>query len=118
MAVEGFDLTGKKALVIGAGSSAGRAVALALAEAGADVAVTSTSSDGDDAAAASETARLLGKTDARRIDATSSAAGERSRRRRDRRARPDRHPRDLPGPVPRASRSKRSPTASGSASSA
>jgi NAD(P)-dependent dehydrogenase (short-subunit alcohol dehydrogenase family) len=72
MAAEGFDLTGKKALVIGAGSSAGRAIALALAEAGATVAVTSTGSD--DAAAASETARLLGAGDARRIDSTSSSA--------------------------------------------
>ena len=35
MVVEGFDLSGKNALVIGAGSSAGRAIALALAEAGA-----------------------------------------------------------------------------------
>jgi len=73
MAVEGFDLTGKKALVIGAGSSAGRAIALALAEAGADVAVTSAKRGAGDTAAASETARLLGKAEARQVDATSSA---------------------------------------------
>jgi NAD(P)-dependent dehydrogenase (short-subunit alcohol dehydrogenase family) len=73
MAFEGFDLTGKKALVIGAGSSVGRAIAVALAEAGAGVAITSANRDADDVAAAAETARLLGKPDARRIDATSSA---------------------------------------------
>ena len=71
MAVEGFDLTGKKALVIGAGASAGRAIALALTEAGADIAVTSASHDSADLAAASETARLLGKAEARELDVTS-----------------------------------------------
>ena len=39
---EAFDLSGKRALVVGAGSSVGRAIALALSEAGADVTVTST----------------------------------------------------------------------------
>ena len=68
----GFDLTGKKALVIGGGSSAGRAIALALAEAGADVEVTSSRRDGQDAAAARDTASMLGKPDARALDATSS----------------------------------------------
>jgi len=73
MAVEGFDLSGKKALVIGAGSSAGRAIALALTEAGADVAIASAGRDSSDVAATGETARLLGKAEARQIDATSSA---------------------------------------------
>lgn len=76
MAAEGFDLTGKKALVIGAGSSAGRAIAMALAEAGADIAITSASTSDDDAAAIEETARELSakgrRAEARRLDATAS----------------------------------------------
>jgi NAD(P)-dependent dehydrogenase (short-subunit alcohol dehydrogenase family) len=44
----GFDLTGKKALVVGTANPAGRAIALALAEAGADVAVASATMDGDE----------------------------------------------------------------------
>jgi NAD(P)-dependent dehydrogenase (short-subunit alcohol dehydrogenase family) len=76
MAVEGFDLSGKNALVIGAGSSAGRAVALALAEAGANVAITSASRDKDDLAAVEETVRQLGaqgrKVEARPLDATAA----------------------------------------------
>jgi NAD(P)-dependent dehydrogenase (short-subunit alcohol dehydrogenase family) len=46
--VDAYDLTEKKALVIGAGGGAGRAIALALAEAGADVAVSSITTDGDE----------------------------------------------------------------------
>ena len=46
--VDAFDLSGKRALVIGAGGPAGRAIALALGEAGADVAVSSVTSDGDE----------------------------------------------------------------------
>ena len=46
--LDAFDLTGKKALVIGAGAPAGRAIALALGEAGADVTVSSISNDGDE----------------------------------------------------------------------
>jgi NAD(P)-dependent dehydrogenase (short-subunit alcohol dehydrogenase family) len=46
--VDAFDLSGKKALVIGAGGAAGRAIALALAEAGADVAVSSITNDGEE----------------------------------------------------------------------
>lgn len=44
----GFDLTGKKALVVGTANPAGRSIALALAEAGADVAVASATMDGDE----------------------------------------------------------------------
>jgi len=44
----GFDLAGGKALVVGMGNPAGRAIALALAEAGADVAVASATLDGDE----------------------------------------------------------------------
>lgn len=73
MPFEGFDLSGKKALLIGAGSSVGRAIALALKEAGAEVAVTLTRKDAADTGAAEETARLLGPSASRSIDATSAA---------------------------------------------
>src|SRR5438034_6138170 len=48
LGIDAFDLTGKRALVIGAGAPAGRAIALALGEAGADVTVSSATSDGDE----------------------------------------------------------------------
>ncbi|MBE3111129.1 MAG: SDR family oxidoreductase [Acidobacteria bacterium] len=73
MAVEGFNLTGKKALVIGTGCSAGRAIALALAEAGADIATASSTRAAADVASTTETARLLGRREARQIDAASSS---------------------------------------------
>lgn len=44
----GYDLEGKRALVVGFGNPAGRAIALALAEAGADVAAASSTLDGDE----------------------------------------------------------------------
>lgn len=74
MAVEGFDLSGKNALVIGAGSSVGRTIALALAEAGARVVITSAGEGTDDVAAAEETGRQLARrgqqAEAKRLDAT------------------------------------------------
>jgi NAD(P)-dependent dehydrogenase (short-subunit alcohol dehydrogenase family) len=59
--LDGFDLTGKTALVIGAGTPAGRAIALALGEAGADVTVSSASEHGDDVMAAKGVQRELTK---------------------------------------------------------
>lgn len=46
--LDAFDLTGKRALVVGADNAAGRAIALTLAEAGANIAVSSITNDGDD----------------------------------------------------------------------
>jgi NAD(P)-dependent dehydrogenase (short-subunit alcohol dehydrogenase family) len=46
--IDAYDLAGKRALVIGAGNPAGKAIALALAEAGADVTVSSCTNDGDE----------------------------------------------------------------------
>jgi NAD(P)-dependent dehydrogenase (short-subunit alcohol dehydrogenase family) len=48
LATDAFDLTDKRALIIGAGAPAGRAIALALAEAGADITVSSITTDGDE----------------------------------------------------------------------
>lgn len=56
-----FDLSNRKALVIGAGSEIGRAIALALAEAGADVFVSSATQDGNEIVAVRRTARLIGE---------------------------------------------------------
>jgi NAD(P)-dependent dehydrogenase (short-subunit alcohol dehydrogenase family) len=55
-----LDLTGKNALVIGAGSTRGRAIALAMAEAGADVFSCSASQDGNEVVAVRRTARMVG----------------------------------------------------------
>jgi gluconate 5-dehydrogenase len=46
--LDAYDLAGKRALVIGAGGGAGKAIALALGEAGADITVSSISTDGDE----------------------------------------------------------------------
>ena len=55
----GFDLGGKRALVVGCASPAGRAIALAFAEAGADVAVASASLEGDEVMEAKRVARMV-----------------------------------------------------------
>ncbi len=53
----GYDLAGKRALVVGFGNPAGRAIALALAEAGADVAAASSTLDGDEVMEAKRVAK-------------------------------------------------------------
>lgn len=55
----GFDLTGKRALVIGFSNPAGRAIAVGLAEAGADVAVASATMDGDEVMEAKRAAKAV-----------------------------------------------------------
>jgi len=61
LGLDAFDLTGKRALVIGAGGPAGRAIALALGEAGADVTVSTTSNDGDEVMRAKRVQQELAK---------------------------------------------------------
>ena len=55
----GFDLTGKRALVVGFANPAGLAIARAFAEAGADVAVASATLDGDEVMAAKRAAKAV-----------------------------------------------------------
>ena len=59
MSDEPFRLDGKKALVLGAGSPAGRAIAVALAGAGADVAVAASSVEGEEVMACRRTRRAV-----------------------------------------------------------
>ena len=63
---EAFDLSGKRALVMGAASSVGRAIALALSEAGADVTVASATADADEALAIKRLAGQIAATGPRR----------------------------------------------------
>jgi NAD(P)-dependent dehydrogenase (short-subunit alcohol dehydrogenase family) len=55
--LDAYDLSGKKALVVGAGRGVGHAIALALAEAGADVACATATTDGDEMLSVRKTAR-------------------------------------------------------------
>ena len=55
----GFDLTGKRALVVGCANPAGRAIALGLAEAGADIAIVSATLDGDEVMEAKRIAKVV-----------------------------------------------------------
>jgi 3-oxoacyl-[acyl-carrier protein] reductase len=55
----GFDLSGKRALVVGCANPAGRAIAVGLAEAGADVAIASATMDGDEVMEAKRAAKAV-----------------------------------------------------------
>ena len=59
MADSSVSLDGKNALVLGAGTPAGRRIAVALAEAGTDVAVASSSLDGEEVMACRRTRRAV-----------------------------------------------------------
>jgi 3-oxoacyl-[acyl-carrier protein] reductase len=63
---EAFDLSGKRALVVGAASSVGHAIALALSEAGADVTVTSATPKASEALAVKRLAERIAITGPRR----------------------------------------------------
>jgi NAD(P)-dependent dehydrogenase (short-subunit alcohol dehydrogenase family) len=66
--VDAVPLDGRKALVLGAGTPAGRAVAIALAEAGANVAVASSSLDGEEVMACRRTRRAIEKLGRRSVE--------------------------------------------------
>ena len=57
LSLDAYDLSGQRALVVGAASGAGRAIALALAEAGADLALCSETTLAEEALAVRKTAR-------------------------------------------------------------
>jgi NAD(P)-dependent dehydrogenase (short-subunit alcohol dehydrogenase family) len=78
--LDAFDLTGKRAVVVGAASGVGRAIAVALAEAGCDLALTSLTTDAEEVLALRKTVREV--RDAGRIaleqaiDASSGQAAQ------------------------------------------
>jgi len=75
---EAFDLSGKRALVVGAASSVGRAIALGLSEAGADVTVAAATPKSSEAQAVKRLAQQIAITGPRRephaLDASLGAA--------------------------------------------
>lgn len=74
---EAFDLSGRRALVLGGASGAGRAIALALAEAGADIAVSSTTRDADEVLAVRRTVRQIAEMGRRTLDQSVDATSGR-----------------------------------------
>ena len=76
--LDAYDLTGKRALVVGASRGAGRAIALALAEAGADLALCTSTASADEALALRKVAREvrgLGRTAIEQSTDVSSGQG-------------------------------------------
>ncbi len=57
--LDAYDLTGRRALVVGAASGAGREIALGLAEAGCDLALATTTTDANETLALRKTARAV-----------------------------------------------------------
>jgi NAD(P)-dependent dehydrogenase (short-subunit alcohol dehydrogenase family) len=75
--LDAFDLSGKKALVVGAGRGAGRAIALALAEAGADLALCAATNAADEMLAVRKAAREVRDMGRSAIDtATDASTGQ------------------------------------------
>lgn len=74
LSLDAFNLSGRRALVMGAGNATGGAIALALAEAGADVAVSSMTQAGDEVMAVKTVSRRIAemgrRTLAQAADAT------------------------------------------------
>jgi NAD(P)-dependent dehydrogenase (short-subunit alcohol dehydrogenase family) len=72
--IDAFDFAGKKALVVGAGGAAGRAIALAFAEAGCDLAVSTATNDADEILAVRKTARQVREMGRTAMETSTDAA--------------------------------------------
>ena len=72
--LDAYDLSGKKALVVGAGGGVGRAIALALAEAGADVACATATTDSDEMLSVRKTAREVREMGRQALDTAVDAS--------------------------------------------